>query len=68
MKVVAGTALNSRLFDWRAIRQEFNKLETSAFDTEKGLNDVDSRTSKMEKMMHDSLDVALIGEALNIMD
>ena len=69
MKVAAGTALNLCLFDWRAIRQEFNKLEISAFDTEKGLNDVDSRTSKMEKMMHDLYsDVALIGEALNIMD
>ena len=69
MKVAAGTALNLCLFDWRAIRQEFNKLEISAFDTEKGLNDVDSRTTKMEKMMHDLYsDVARISEALNIMD
>ena len=67
MVTAANTALNLGLFEWRSVRQEFNKLEVSAFDTEKGLNDVDTRTSNMERMIQDLYtDMALVSKALHI--
>ena len=67
MTNVATTGLNLALFEWRAVRQDFNKLEVSAFDSDKGLNDVDTRTSNMEKMILDLYtDVALISKSLRI--
>ena len=67
MQVMVKTSMNLSLFDWRAIRQKFNNLETAAFDAEEGMRNVDARTGDIEKMLVDlHRDMSLIGGALKL--